>query len=52
MNKLSQEAPLPYLPHPISELFPLMSGDELYDLKSDIQEHGLLLPVVMYEGRV
>jgi ParB-like nuclease domain len=33
--------------HPIAELFPMMTSDELQDLASDIQAHGLLQPIVV-----
>lgn len=39
-------------PHPISELLPAMSGDELQKLAADIKEHGLHQPVVVYEGQI
>lgn len=38
--------------HPAAELFPLLAGTELQALADDIQEHGLLQPVVLYEGAV
>jgi len=46
------ENSLSYLPHPISELYPLMSGTEFCDLKEDIKARGLKYPVIMYEGRI
>ena len=39
-------------PHPISELLPAMSDDELLQLTADIKAHGLHLPVVVYEGQI
>lgn len=39
-------------PHPISELLPAMSDDELLQLTADIREHGLHQPVVVYEGQI
>lgn len=39
-------------PHPISELLPAMSDDELLKLTADIKEHGLHQPVVVYEGQI
>jgi len=39
-------------PHEASNLFPLMDEEELAELTRDIREHGLLEPVVLYEGRV
>lgn len=39
-------------PHPISELLPAMSDEELLQLTADIREHGLHQPVVVYEGQI
>lgn len=39
-------------PHPISELLPAMSADELENLTADIKAHGLHQPVVVYEGQI
>ena len=39
-------------PHPISELLPPMSDDELQKLTADIKAHGLHQPVVVYEGQI
>ncbi|MDD5462992.1 MAG: hypothetical protein PHG00_15390 [Methylococcales bacterium] len=41
------ELPLAYLPHPIAEVLPLMADDEYSEWKADIQEHGLLLPIIL-----
>jgi ParB-like chromosome segregation protein Spo0J len=39
--------------HPVADLFPMMADDELDELATDIQERGLLHPVVLdHEGRV
>lgn len=39
-------------PHPLSELFPAMDGQEYDELVSDIREHGLAQPIVMYQGKI
>lgn len=39
-------------PHPLSELLPAMSADELEKLTADIKLHGLHQPVVVYEGQI
>jgi hypothetical protein len=39
-------------PHPISELLPPMSADELQALAADIKAHGLHQAVVLYQGLV
>lgn len=39
--------------HPVADLFPMLPADELDELAADIQERGLLQPVVLdAEGRV
>lgn len=38
--------------HPLAELFPPLSHDELLALRDDIQANGLRDPIVTYEGQV
>ena len=38
--------------HPIAELLPGMSPDQERELRLDIKKHGLLTPIVMYEGKI
>jgi hypothetical protein len=39
--------------HPVAALFPMLADDELYDMTLDIQERGLLQPIVLdAEGRI
>lgn len=39
-------------PHPLAELLPSMSANELQQLTADIKAHGLHQPVVLYEGQI
>jgi hypothetical protein len=38
--------------HALSEIFPAMDGSEYASLVADIQKHGLIQPLVMYQGKV
>ena len=39
--------------HPVAALFPMLADDELYEMTLDIQEHGLLQPIILdAEGRI
>ncbi len=38
--------------HPAAELFPMMSKKEQEELVSDIQANGLLVPIVLFDGKV
>jgi hypothetical protein len=38
--------------HPFAEIFPMLAGERLRELAQDIKEHGLLDPVVLYEGKI
>ena len=38
--------------HPLAEIFPLMSDDELRQLAKDISKNGLLEPIVLFEGKI
>lgn len=41
-----------YAFHPISEIFPLMEGEDFEKLKSDIASNGQREPVWLYEGKI
>jgi N6-adenosine-specific RNA methylase IME4 len=38
--------------HPIANIFPMMPEPELKELRADVQQHGLLEPIWLYEGQV
>ena len=38
--------------HKFADVFPMIEGNELEVLKTDIQEHGLLNPIVLYEDKI
>ena len=38
--------------HPLVELFPALEGEPLKALAGDIKEHGLLEPILLYEGKI
>ncbi|XPS83917.1 hypothetical protein Dvar_19350 [Desulfosarcina variabilis str. Montpellier] len=39
-------------PHPISELIPPMDGDTYKGFKADIWRHGLIEPIILYQGKI
>jgi hypothetical protein len=38
--------------HPLSEIFPLMEDDDLFNLGNDIARNGVREPIVLYEGKI
>lgn len=41
-----------YKPHPIANLFPLLTGAALKELAADIKDCGLEIPIVLYEDQI
>ncbi|MDD3586197.1 MAG: MT-A70 family methyltransferase [Thermoguttaceae bacterium] len=41
-----------YEPHPIADIFPMLSNDELNVLADDIKENGLEVPITLFEGKI
>ena len=38
--------------HEFADIFPMIEGQQLEQLKADIKEHGLLQPIVLFEGKI
>ena len=38
--------------HPLANVFPMLDDTELGDLANDIKANGLLMPVILYEGKI
>jgi N6-adenosine-specific RNA methylase IME4/ParB-like chromosome segregation protein Spo0J len=38
--------------HPIANIFPLLQGAELQELTDDIQAHGLIHPIMIFDGQI
>jgi ParB-like chromosome segregation protein Spo0J len=38
--------------HPLAEMLPLIGDDELKELADDIKKHGMLEPIMMFDGKV
>jgi ParB-like chromosome segregation protein Spo0J len=41
-----------FISHDLAEQFPLMAETELRDLAADIRKHGLLEPIILFEGKI
>ena len=49
---MTAAASQPYESHPIADIWPLLSDEELQELAEDIKQRGLLNPIVLYEGKI
>ena len=38
--------------HPIGEIFPWMTAEEMEGLKDSIKKHGLIEPIILFQGRI
>lgn len=38
--------------HKFANIFPMIDGEQLEQLKKDIKEHGLMQPIVLFEGKI
>lgn len=38
--------------HPLANLFPLLMDDRLAELVDDVRKHGILAPIVIFEGKI
>jgi hypothetical protein len=41
-----------YESHDAAKLFPMMDGNDMQDLVSDIRKHGLIKPITIFEGKI
>jgi ParB-like chromosome segregation protein Spo0J len=49
---ISAEELAAFAVHPLAELFPMISDDELRELAEDIRKNGMIEPIVLYEGKI
>jgi ParB-like chromosome segregation protein Spo0J len=49
---ISAEEIAAFVAHPIAEIFPMISNDELRELAEDIRKNGMLEPITLFEGKI
>ena len=38
--------------HPLAEIFPMMEDEDIFDLQTDIEQNGLLHPIITHDGMI
>ena len=55
-DQTTQRKPAPaafeFEAHPLAATFPMIEGAALEDLKRDIREHGIIVPIVLFQGTI
>ena len=46
------QATYDYVAHELADLLPMIDDKKLLDLKADIAKHGILEPILLFEGRI
>src|SRR5438132_3284712 len=49
---MNEPVPFEYEFHPLAEMFPLIVGEEFDGLVEDLAARGLLVPIILFEGKI
>jgi hypothetical protein len=49
---ISAEEIAAFVAHPVAEIFPIISSDELRELAEDIRKNGMIEPITLFEGKI